>query len=855
MNRMKVKRIMFIIALLFMLVLSTTRVNIPVVWASPRIYVDPPTVKKLPGETFTIDIKIEGVTAPNGVAGWELMIKFDFSILYTEAANITEGTFLSSQGFTFFSKSQKPAQSGWLLGCTFMAPGEATGSGTLATIEFEVVGKGETPLELSNTDLREDDMTPIPHTADDGLFMTPFPKASFTYNYTGWPDYPATVGRVITFNASDSYDPDGDIVSYTWDFDDGTPPITVENKTGTQYWLINHTYTSPGSYSVNLTVTDNDGYAGSAVKSVNVEFYDMVITDIEVNPTIINPGKEPFPKIEITVFNNGSVGESFNLTLYYDNNPIWYNKTIGWEAYMRYKFDENGAPRDPLMPDQSDTVLFTWNTTGVAEGTYTIWANVSRMHASGGYYLPGENDTADNFYNYGDVLVTLGAPIADFTFTPPHPMVNEIVTFNASASYDPDGWLVSYTWDFDDGTPPITVENKTGTQYWLINHTYTSVGTYTVILNITDNDGNCSTRKRDLEVDIHDLAITSVSFQPTTVYIGKTVTVTVTVKSEGGFDETFSVIAYYDGNTIDTYSNVVVKAGKAKDVDFIWNTAGFPMHTYNYTYTIKAEVSVVKNETNTDNNVKTATEKATMVTRNIAITDITVSTTAPKVGDSLIINVTVTNEGSYIETFNVTAYYDENIIGNYTDITLTNGNDRTLTFTWNTAGIALGTYTIKANATEVGDEINKTDNTRIYGNITLEKLSSTISITVSSTNVTLGESVTITGSITPTRAGATVTIWFKLQGEETWNTATVQTNDNGEYSYSWEPQESGTYEVYTSWAGDATTQGDESEIKTVNVEEAAQGAVPSSILYAVAGTIIVIAAATLIYFAKFRKPT
>jgi len=43
------------------------------------------------------------------------------------------------------------------------------------------------------------------------------------------------------------------------------------------------------------------------------------------------------------------------------------------------------------------------------------------------------------------------APIASFTFSPSNPLLYDIVTFNASASYDPDGSIVSYAWDFGDG--------------------------------------------------------------------------------------------------------------------------------------------------------------------------------------------------------------------------------------------------------------------------------------------------------------------------------------------------------------------------------------------------------------------
>jgi hypothetical protein len=62
--------------------------------------------------------------------------------------------------------------------------------------------------------------------------------------------YFANVGEEITFNASGSYDPNGEIVSYEWIFGDWT------NASG---MIVNHTYINPGYYTVILTVIDNDG--------------------------------------------------------------------------------------------------------------------------------------------------------------------------------------------------------------------------------------------------------------------------------------------------------------------------------------------------------------------------------------------------------------------------------------------------------------------------------------------------------------------------------------------------------------------------------------------------------------------
>jgi len=68
-------------------------------------------------------------------------------------------------------------------------------------------------------------------------------------------------------------------------------------------------------------------------------------------------------------------------------------------------------------------------------------------------------------------------PIANFTY-----IVNELsVTFNASSSYDPDGNISKWLWEFGDGV------KGTGE---IVNHKYLSSGTYKVTLSIIDDDGD-----------------------------------------------------------------------------------------------------------------------------------------------------------------------------------------------------------------------------------------------------------------------------------------------------------------------------------------------------------------------------
>jgi hypothetical protein len=86
--------------------------------------------------------------------------------------------------------------------------------------------------------------------------------------------------------------------------------------------------------------------------------------------------------------------------------------------------------------------------------------------------------------------------IADFTWTPHDPLPAETVLFNASKSYDSDGNIILYEWDWDnDGvydeadTTPFT------------NHSWDGPGSYTVTLRVTDNGSYTGQKSRTIDVN------------------------------------------------------------------------------------------------------------------------------------------------------------------------------------------------------------------------------------------------------------------------------------------------------------------------------------------------------------------
>lgn len=78
------------------------------------------------------------------------------------------------------------------------------------------------------------------------------PVAGFTYN---------TKGHSVSVDAVGSYDADGQITNYAWDFGDGT---TTSGKTAS------HHYSKSGAYTITLTVTDNQGATSTISKQVSL---------------------------------------------------------------------------------------------------------------------------------------------------------------------------------------------------------------------------------------------------------------------------------------------------------------------------------------------------------------------------------------------------------------------------------------------------------------------------------------------------------------------------------------------------------------------------------------------------------
>jgi PKD repeat protein len=193
-----------------------------------------------------------------------------------------------------------------------------------------------------------------------------------------------------TFDGSGSYDPDGTIAMYEWDFDgDGNT-----DDTGV---TVSHHFGAVGAHTVTLTVTDDYGFKCS-------------------NTTTVWVYGNPTANFTVTEVDFGTATEFTNTT------------TGGTPPYTyRWDFDNDGTYElEGNYPNP--TYLYP------ASGDYTACMSITDSH--------GCTDDVCK-----PVHVKNLPPVAEFDWGGTG---CKIGILNASESYDPDGSIMDYDWDLDD---------------------------------------------------------------------------------------------------------------------------------------------------------------------------------------------------------------------------------------------------------------------------------------------------------------------------------------------------------------------------------------------------------------------
>jgi len=461
------------------------------------------------------------------------------------------------------------------------------------------------------------------------------PTASFDYyvfrSATPHKPYP---GGTVTFDASASTPDGGTITSYQWTFGDGK---TASGKT------VTNSYAEPIAYTVTLRVTDSEGFISATSRQLRV-------------------WKPYGPKANFT----------YTPSQPYSGKTTTFNASISQPGW-------NGT-------QYLSITSYKWNF-GDENITTTTNPAITHIYKSQGIYTVNLNITdAKTNWNATSQVVRVDPypPQASFTYyvegsvTPDKPYVNGNVTFDASSSTPDGGTITSYKWTFGDGTPKV---NETDP---ITYHIYTAAGNYTVTLNITDSEGLWSNTSKQVQVWKTYGPKANFTYVPSQPIVNGTTKFDASTSQLGWNGTHYPSIASYkwnfgDGNITATTNPLIT-------------------HIYgeNNTYTVTLNITDTAGKWNATSTQITVIMLAPGHSLSVSVT-LVPSTPAPNVYKGWIVSVTVLiiNNGTFTETFDVTAYCNTTSLGTKTVTDLAPGANTTLIFTWNTTQFAFGTYTIK----------------------------------------------------------------------------------------------------------------------------------------------------------------
>jgi len=206
--------------------------------------------------------------------------------------------------------------------------------------------------------------------------------------------------------------------TYAWDFGDGSSISNEENPT--------HIYTSPGTYTVTLTVSDSVNCDETNTETYIIDYSGPVDADLNI------------PALESCL-----------------DAPVQFS-TDAVAPFYEWNFGDGSEYSNEQNPQHQ------YN----AEGVYNVNLTV----------IDSSTCNISSMAN-AEVTITTAAD-ANFLLTDTSMMLNEIFTVN----YGNTNNVSSYIWDFGDGTPLIENQNE-------VNHFYNQNGEYEICLAIETEAG------------------------------------------------------------------------------------------------------------------------------------------------------------------------------------------------------------------------------------------------------------------------------------------------------------------------------------------------------------------------------
>lgn len=257
-----------------------------------------------------------------------------------------------------------------------------------------------------------------------------------------------TGGAPLTVDFSDTSTEEPQ--TWAWDFDnDGIVDSTAQNPS--------HTYTTPGTYSVRLTVTNEAGTA-TRLRSNLISVFAPVVADFSATPLL---GQVP---LEVT----------------------FTDLTTGAATAWAWDFDNDG-----IVDSTARNPVHTYSSPGI----YSV-----ALTASG----PGGTDTELKV-----ALIAVGGPVvANFTASATREYSTTPIQFTDTST----GTVTSWAWDFNnDGVVDSVLQNP--------QHTFTVPGVYSVRLTVAGPGGSDDELKTNFFTSVPtSVAITLNPSKDTSIY-------------------------------------------------------------------------------------------------------------------------------------------------------------------------------------------------------------------------------------------------------------------------------------------------------------------------------------------------
>jgi parallel beta-helix repeat protein len=215
---------------------------------------------------------------------------------------------------------------------------------------------------------------------------------------------------IVSFDGSGSVDPEGGALTVGWSFRDGSPPSTALSPT--------HEFTAAGSYVVVLTVVDDWGQADEDTILITV-------CGSGINcPPVADAGED-----QNVIFGQVSTLDG---TASFDPDG---DDIVSW-AWTVVSAPVGAG--DPVFGGNRPTPLFDADTIGDYEISLVV-----------------NDGTDDSQPDFVTITVALNLPpVAVATVTPTTGAAPLLVSFDGSGSFDPEGGVLIYNWDFGDGSAP-----------------------------------------------------------------------------------------------------------------------------------------------------------------------------------------------------------------------------------------------------------------------------------------------------------------------------------------------------------------------------------------------------------------